>query len=152
MNEWMNGWMVGWMNETLLNDSYEWLDFHSDVIGLVIILYFSCELTPWSRVPLEKPKVIQLVNKFPAFYGTRRFITVFTRACHWSLSWARWIQSTSSHTLSVRSIMILSSHVRLRLQGGYFPSGFPAKIPYTFLISPMRATCPAHSFSLIWSS
>jgi hypothetical protein len=23
----------------------------------------------------------------------RRFITVFTRACHWFLSWARWIQS-----------------------------------------------------------
>jgi hypothetical protein len=25
-------------------------------------------------------------KKFSAFYGTRRFITVFTRALHWSLS------------------------------------------------------------------
>jgi hypothetical protein len=31
----------------------------------------------------------QLGKKFPAFYGIRRFITVFTRA---RLSWARWIR------------------------------------------------------------
>jgi len=41
-------------------------------------------LTPWSRV-LEKLTATQLVKKFPAFYGTRRFITVFTTARHWSL-------------------------------------------------------------------
>jgi hypothetical protein len=32
-------------------------------------------LTPWSRVLLEKLTGLQLVKKFPAFYGTRRFIT-----------------------------------------------------------------------------
>jgi hypothetical protein len=37
-------------------------------------------LTPWSRVLPE------LLKKFPAFYGTRRFITAFTRARHLSLS------------------------------------------------------------------
>jgi hypothetical protein len=35
------------------------------------------------------------------FYGTGRFITVFTKACHCSLSWARCIQSTSSHPNSL---------------------------------------------------
>jgi hypothetical protein len=35
---------------------------------------------------LEKLIVSQPVNKFPAFYGTRRFITAFTRARHLSLS------------------------------------------------------------------
>jgi hypothetical protein len=35
---------------------------------------------------LEKLTVPQLVKKFPAFYGTRRFITAFTRACDLSLS------------------------------------------------------------------
>jgi hypothetical protein len=44
------------------------------------------QVTPWSRVPLEKLTVSQLVKKFPAFYGTRRFITAFTRARHLSLS------------------------------------------------------------------
>jgi prolipoprotein diacylglyceryltransferase len=45
-------------------------------------------LTPWSRV-LETLTCSQLVKKFPVFYGTRRFITTFTRARHLSLSWAR---------------------------------------------------------------
>jgi len=34
---------------------------------------------------LQKLLVAQLVKKFPSFYETRRFITVFTRARHWSL-------------------------------------------------------------------
>jgi hypothetical protein len=29
---------------------------------------------------------------------------VFTTARHWSLSWSRWIQSTNSHPISLRSI------------------------------------------------
>jgi hypothetical protein len=44
------------------------------------------KLTPWSRALLEKLIVTQIVKKFPVFYGTRRFITVFTRAHHWFLS------------------------------------------------------------------
>jgi len=35
--------------------------------------------TPWSRVVLEKLTGFQL-DKFPAFYETRRFITAFTSA------------------------------------------------------------------------
>ena len=35
-------------------------------------------LTPWSRVLLEKLASLQLVKKFPAFYGTRRFLTALT--------------------------------------------------------------------------
>jgi hypothetical protein len=48
---------------------------------------------------LEKPPIVQLLKNFPAFYGTRRFITVFTRALHWSLFWARSIQSIPSHPI-----------------------------------------------------
>jgi hypothetical protein len=33
--------------------------------------------TPWSRVH-EKPVVIQLLEKFPAFYGSKSFIALFT--------------------------------------------------------------------------
>ena len=43
-------------------------------------------LTPWSRVLLEKLTGLQLVKKFPAFYGTRRFVTSFTSERHLSLS------------------------------------------------------------------
>jgi hypothetical protein len=41
--------------------------------------------TTWSRVLPDKLSVTQLVKKFPAFYGTQRFIKVFTTALHWSL-------------------------------------------------------------------
>jgi hypothetical protein len=37
-------------------------------------------LTPWNRVLPEKLKRPELLKKFPAFYGTRRFITAFTIA------------------------------------------------------------------------
>jgi len=54
---------------------------------IMYTLYFlSRQLTPWSRVLLEKLTVTQLVKKFPAFYGTRSFITMFTKARHLFLS------------------------------------------------------------------
>ena len=43
-------------------------------------------LTPCSRVIIEKLTGSQLVKNFPAFYGTRKFITAFTNARHLSLS------------------------------------------------------------------
>ena len=100
-------------------------------------------LTPWSRVLLEKLTGSQLVKKLPALYGTRRFITTFTRGRHLSLSWATQIQSIPRHPTSWRPILILSSHFCLGLQSGFFFSGFPTKPLYTPLLSPIRATCPA---------
>jgi hypothetical protein len=41
-------------------------------------------LTPWSRVLLEKLTGRQVVKKFHAFYGTRRFIAALTMARHLS--------------------------------------------------------------------
>ena len=99
-------------------------------------------LTPWCRV-LEKLTGLQLVKKFPAFHGTRRFITALTSVRHLSLSWASPIQSISPHPTSWRSILILYTHLRLVLPSGLFPSGFPTKTLYTPLSSPIHATCPA---------
>ena len=101
-------------------------------------------LTPWCRVLLQKLTGLQLVKIFPAFYGTRRFITALTSARHLSLSWASPIQFTYPHPTSWRSILILSTHLRLGLPSGFFPSGFPTKTLYAPLSSPIRATCPAH--------
>jgi hypothetical protein len=47
--------------------------------------------------PSWEATILQLLKNFPAFSGTRRFITVSTRAIHWSLSWARSIQSIPSY-------------------------------------------------------
>jgi hypothetical protein len=60
-----------------------------------------------SLVLLEKLTGLQLVKKFPTFYGTRRFIAAFTCARHLSLSWASTIQSLPPHPTSWRSILAL---------------------------------------------
>ena len=87
--------------------------------------------TPWCRVLLEKLSGLQLVKKFPAFHGTRRFITALTSVRHLSLSWASPIQSIYQHPPSWRSILILSTHLRLGLPNGLLLSGFRSKTLYT---------------------
>ena len=101
-------------------------------------------LTPWCRVLFEKLTGLQLVKKFPAFHGTRRFITALKGLRHLSLSWASPIQSIYPHPTSRRFILILYTHLRLGLPSGLFPSVFPTKTLYSPLSSPIRATCPAH--------
>jgi len=103
----------------------------------------------WSTVLLEEQIVTRLFKKLPDFYGIRRFITVFTEALHCFLSWISSIQSTPSQSISLISILILSSHLRLGFSSGLSPSVFPTNILYTFLISPMRATYLANLILLV---
>ena len=99
--------------------------------------------TAWSWVLPQKLTGSQLIKKFPAFYGTRRFITAFASVRHTSVSWAKSIQSIPLST-SWRFILILSSRLLLGLQSGFIPSGFPTKTLLEPLISLILATCPAH--------
>ena len=101
---------------------------------------FTYLLTPWCRVLLDKLTGLQLVKKFPAFHGTRMFITALTSVRHLSLSWASPIQSIYPHPTSSRSVLILSTHLHLGLPSGLFPSGFPIKTLYTPLSSPISST------------
>ena len=104
----------------------------------------TCLLTPWSRVLLEKLTGSAASQEIPRIFGTRRILTVITSARHLSLSWANSIQSPQTHPTYWRSILILSSHLRLGLPNGLFPSGFPTRTLCTPLPSSIRATCPAH--------
>ena len=106
----------------------------------------ACLLTPWCRVLFEKLTGLQLVKKFRAFHGTRRFITALTSFRHLSLSWASPIQSIYPHPTSWRYFLILSTHLRLGLPSGLLPSGFPTKTLYTPLLTHMRhMPSPSHS-------
>jgi hypothetical protein len=73
------------------------------------------------------------------------FITVSTRAYHWSLSWVRRMQSALYKPIS---------HLHLGLPSGVFPSGSPTTTLYAFIIPPMCATCSAQLIllDLIWWS
>jgi len=48
------------------------------------------------------------------------------------------------HPISLKSILILYSHLSLGLSSGLLPSVFPTKIFYVFFISPISATCLTH--------
>ena len=103
----------------------------TQVTYLLISYLLTYLLTPRCRVLLEKLNDLQLVKKFPAFHGTRRFITALTSVRHLSLSWATPIQSIYPHPTSWRSVLILSTHLRLGLPSGLLPSDFPTKNLYT---------------------
>jgi hypothetical protein len=70
------------------------------------------EQSPWELI------VTWLVKKCSTFYEIWRFIIMFTRPHYWILSWFRWIQSTPSHPVSLRYVLILSCHLHLDLPSG----------------------------------
>ena len=111
---------------------------------------------PCSRVLLDKLTDSQLVKKFPAFYGTRRFVTAFISARHLSLSWARTIQTMTPHSTSWRSILILSIYV-LVFQVGCFPRVSPPKplcnssLPHTlYMPRPSHSSRFVHPNNIWW--
>jgi hypothetical protein len=64
-----------------------------------------------------------------------------------------YLNPSLSHN-AFKIILILSSHLRLGLPNSPYPSGFPTKIIYLFLIFPIRVIFPAHlillDFLLLW--
>jgi len=95
-------------------------------------------LNEWSRVPLGNLIDPQPVNEFPTLYGYRRFIAVFARTLHLSVSRARSIQSTPSHPISL-SLIFTSSHLLLGLPTGRFYFKFSHQNP--MCISVFSHTC-----------
>jgi hypothetical protein len=59
--------------------SDEWTEGSTDGRMAIIQMDYILVLThSWSRALLEKLPIVQLLENFLAFYGTRRFITAFT--------------------------------------------------------------------------
>jgi len=100
--------------------------------------------TPWCRVLLQKLLLFQLVKEFLTFLRNPKLHYCIQK----SLPLATILgQITSFHILTscfckLHFNIILLSKRRYAI--GFFLSGFPAKLLYAFLISPMRSTRLAH--------
>ena len=97
-------------------------------------------LTAWCRVLLEKLTGLQLVKKFPAFHGTRRFITALTSVS--ILGQPNPVHIPTSHLLEIHPNIIHPSTPRSPQWSRYLR--FPHQDPIHPLSSPIRAKCPTH--------
>jgi hypothetical protein len=97
--------------------------------------------------PLWASTVAQLLKKSPAVHGTQTFITVFTRARHWSLSRTRWIQPIfSSYFPKIQFSNIL---LPTSLSLGFLTKSLWAVLFYFSLLHSVQTDCGAHSASYI---
>ena len=78
-------------------------------------------------------------------YWTWKFIIIFTTACLLSLPWNRRIQSTFFPPISLISVLILSSFLRLGLPSSLLPSGSSTK-------NSVYISVPSHECHLTYPS
>jgi hypothetical protein len=87
----------------------------------------------------EKPQSLSYSKISQHITECNKFTAVFTRAYHWFLSWARWIQSIPPHPISLRSISIPSSHLCFHQSLinilYHFTYIYSLRIPNKFLLS-----------------
>jgi hypothetical protein len=83
------------------------------------------------------------VKKFAAFYGTRKFINVFTRTLHLSTSEARSIQFTPNNLSKIYFNIIFASTTRLSTC--FLEPRFPQQNPVCISVFTTHAKYPYHS-------
>jgi hypothetical protein len=88
---------------------------------------------------------VQSLDSFPTFYGTRKFIIAFTRALYFAsiLCQTNPVHPTPSFFFT-KSILMLSTQLRLGLPGGLFPSYFPTNNLYAVLPNLHYMLRPSH--------
>jgi hypothetical protein len=112
------------------------------ILNLIDLQRKLLHLTPWSWCLLEKPSVTELLNNFPAFFGTRMFIIVITRALLCSLSYQNNpVHTTPSYVTKIRLNIILPS------------TSVSSQWSLSFWLSRQNSVClPLILISTLWSS
>jgi hypothetical protein len=98
-------------------------------------------LTKLTPCPSSKDVSSSAIREFPDILYNPKFITMLPRARHWSLSWARWIQSISRHPPSQRPCMI---RLLYRASSWSVLSWLSPQNAACVPLLPMHATCLAH--------
>ena len=110
--------------------------------------YFWNLLTPWSRVQLDNLTGLQVVKYPPHFMEPEGSLPHSQVPAICPYSEPDQSNSCPPHPTPWRSILILSSYLRLGLPSGHFPSGFPTNTLYIPLLSPTRTIRPVRLISL----
>lgn len=85
------------------------------------------------------------IREIPCLLQNRWVDNAFRTAHYRILSWPRCIQSTPQRHVSLRFILTLFFYTCFGHPFNCFPSDFPAKILYAYLISPRLAKCVFHT-------
>jgi hypothetical protein len=88
-------------------------------------------------------------TKITGFYAAGRlFITLFKTVLSLTLSWARWILSTSLHSTFLRFVLISFSHLTAGLLMCSLHSGISTRYLHVFLVSHNHVTLSARPICL----
>jgi hypothetical protein len=68
-----------------------------------------------------------VLPEFLAFYKTRKFISIYITALHWTLSWVRWIKFTLSTYIS----QVMHSNINLDVDKWHFDTIYPPYFKWT---------------------
>jgi hypothetical protein len=113
-----------------------------DICYCIPHIYFYFELTPCNRVLLKKLIVTQLVKKFPDFYGTLSFISLFTKPATYTCHKTNPVLNLPPCFSKIHYNIV--SHLRVGLPSTLFLSGFPTKILYTSAFFRLYMPRPSH--------
>jgi hypothetical protein len=102
----------------------------------------SIRTNPWSRVLLERPPDMYPLKHVPEFMESLSSLPHSQDPSN-GLFWVRLIQSIPHRPISPRSIF--TTHARLGLPSGLFPSSLPTNNPHAFPLLP-------HSYYMPWPS
>jgi len=111
-----------------------WNDWYS----MVILTYSMAQSPSWEGNWLAASQEIPHISWNPKVHYRNQSVR------HLSLSWANPIQSKYPHSTSWRSILILSTHLRLGLPSGSLSLQFPHEDSIRPPLRPIHTTCPAH--------
>jgi hypothetical protein len=133
-----------------------WIKAHTESeilfseLDLLYIRWCTHDINNWLKITnsMELSHSWEAVNcaatHFPTIVWNPKVHYSVLKSLHWFLSWARSFQWIPPHLISLRFILLLTTHILLGFPSGLLPSDFPTNILFPFFFSPIRATCPAH--------